>query len=96
MKKLFTLLIAVSLVSAVATLVIAGSNAPAEIPYPTKLGTVTFNHLNHEGLTDCANCHSAVQGIEAGQRKDAFHGLCISCHKEQQQGPTSCKECHVK
>ncbi|MBW6508610.1 MAG: cytochrome c family protein [Desulfuromonadales bacterium] len=96
MKKLFALLIAVSLVSAVATLVIADSNAPAEIQYPTKLGTITFNHLSHESRTDCASCHSAVQGIEDKQRKDAFHGLCISCHKEQQQGPTSCKDCHVK
>jgi predicted CXXCH cytochrome family protein len=96
MKKLFTLLIAISLVSVVATLVVAQSSGPAEIEYPTKMGTVTFNHTSHENLVDCASCHSLVQGIEKKERKDAFHDLCISCHKEQKQGPTGCRDCHIK
>ncbi len=96
MKKMTLLAITISLISLAATLATADSGAPAELQYPTKMGTVTFNHASHESLIDCASCHDAVQGIDQKQRKDAFHGLCISCHKEQQQGPTSCKECHVR
>lgn len=96
MKNLLVLIITLSLITFAATLVIADSSGPAEIEYPTKMGTVTFNHASHESLTDCASCHSAVQGIDKKERKDAFHDLCISCHKEQQQGPTSCKDCHIR
>ncbi len=96
MKNLFVLIITLCLVSFSITLASAEGSGPAELKYPVKMGTVTFNHASHETLADCANCHAAVQGIEKKERKEAFHNLCINCHKEQQQGPTSCRDCHIK
>lgn len=96
MKKILVLITTICLMAFASTLVIASSNSPAELQYPTKMGTVTFNHTSHENLIDCASCHTPVQGIDQKQRKDAFHDLCINCHKEQQQGPTSCRDCHIK
>lgn len=106
MKKLFALLIAVSLVSAAATLVIAASNAPEQVTFTPKIGTVTFNHAQHTAAADCAACHhtgeyvscSSCHGVQtniAGS-KDAFHASCIDCHKETKQGPTGCRDCHTK
>ncbi len=96
MKKLSVLIVTICLSIFAATLVIASSDSPSELQYPSKMGTVTFNHANHESLIDCASCHDVVQGIDKKEQKEAFHGLCISCHKEQKQGPTNCRECHVK
>src|SRR6056297_3158023 len=106
MKKLFILLIAVSLISAVATLVVASSNAPEEVVYTPKIGTVTFNHTQHLAAGDCASCHhtgdyvscSSCHGTQPdiANVKDAFHANCIDCHKEAKQGPTGCRDCHVK
>lgn len=96
MKNLFVLFITLCFISFAATLVVAQSSGPAEYKYPSAIGTVTFNHASHENLVDCASCHSVVLGIDQKARKDAFHDLCISCHKEQKQGPTSCRDCHVR
>ncbi|MFO7576741.1 MAG: cytochrome c3 family protein [Pelovirga sp.] len=105
MKKLIVLLLATGLISAAATLVVASSNAPAEVSFTPKFGTVTFNHTSHEQVTDCASCHhtgefvqcSSCHGVNEGipNTKDTFHSACIDCHKEQNQGPTRCRDCHV-
>ncbi len=105
MKKLFALLIAASLISAVATLVIAGSNVPEEVTFTPRFGTVTFNHAEHLSVGDCASCHhtgayvtcSSCHGTQPGisNAKDAFHASCIDCHKEAQKGPVGCRACHV-
>ena len=29
-------------------------------------------------------------------KKNPFHMLCINCHKQEGEGPTSCNDCHVK
>jgi len=58
-----------------------------------KHGTVTFDHLSHI-KQDCVKCHTAK--LEAGGvTKDFGHKFCKACHKAE-NGPTKCKECHVK
>ncbi|PLY06011.1 MAG: hypothetical protein C0622_01385 [Desulfuromonas sp.] len=106
MKKVLILCVTMALVTSLATLVIAQNQGPDEVTFTPKMGTVTFNHAAHQGLTDCATCHhtgefaqcSSCHGVtdDAPKAKDAFHTLCKDCHKESAKGPTKCKECHVK
>ena len=106
MNKLLTLLTATLLVASLATVVVAVTNGPEEVKFTPKMGTVTFNHTAHQGLTDCATCHHTGDYAQcnschdvaqnAPKVKDAFHKLCKDCHVEQNNGPTKCKECHVK
>lgn len=68
-------------------------------------GKVTFNHSTHTG-NDCKECHhigSTSQGCTECHTKEskvdvkkAFHDNCITCHKDQGQGPTGCMDCHKK
>ncbi|PLX99982.1 MAG: hypothetical protein C0622_09735 [Desulfuromonas sp.] len=104
MKKLVVMLIVAAFVGT-AFVAVASDNGPAEVKYEVKMGTVTFNHTAHQGLTDCATCHhtegyaackSCHDGTKAPKAKDAYHKNCKDCHKEKGQGPTKCKECHVK
>jgi cytochrome c553 len=106
MKKLLVLFVAVAMVSLAAISAMA-DNVPAEVKLPAKMGEVTFNHTAHQERTaDCTTCHH--KGVEAGacrschgvdenapKAKDAFHKVCKDCHKAN-NGPTSCKGCHVK
>lgn len=69
----------------------------------------TCHHTN-KGLTaaddkavaKCSTCHLDPEGAVPSMRemslaKNPFHTpLCIGCHKEEQKGPTTCKDCHVK
>jgi len=106
MKKLMILLTAIILASSVATVVIAATTPPAEVLYTPKMGTVTFNHTTHQELTDCISCHhtgdyaqcKSCHGVDvkAPKAKNAYHIQCKDCHKEMKQGPTKCKECHIK
>jgi cytochrome c553 len=106
MKKLLILLTATVIVSFVTTAVIAATNGPSEVKFTPKMGTVTFNHTAHQGLTECATCHhtgdyaqcKSCHGVNdnAPKAKNAFHKLCKDCHKESKKGPTKCKECHIK
>jgi uncharacterized protein (DUF2141 family) len=49
----------------------------------------------------CASCHldpaqANVPNIrEMGLKTNPYHVLCINCHREQKQGPTTCNACHV-
>jgi hypothetical protein len=66
-------------------------------------------HHTMEGLTaktdadvkKCASCHldsssDAPSMAAAGLKQNPFHVLCINCHREEKQGPTACRDCHVK
>ncbi len=45
----------------------------------------------------CADCHSLEPDKENSiGLMDAYHGQCIGCHKQKDQGPLACGECHVK
>lgn len=104
MKKLLLAMMVVAFASAVAF----AAEGPAEIKFEAKMGTVTFNHADHQGVvTDCTTCHH--KGVEAGtckschgvdpaapKSKDAYHDQCKGCHQEKGAGPTGCKDCHVK
>ena len=106
MKKFLFLVTATFLVSTFATAVVAVTNGPEEVNFTPKMGTVTFNHSAHQGLTDCATCHhtgdyaqcKSCHGVNENvpKSKNAFHKQCKDCHKEAKKGPTKCKECHIK
>ncbi len=106
MKKMIVLLSATILVSSIATIVTANTNGPAEIKFTPRMGTVTFNHIKHQSVTECSTCHhtesfeqcKSCHGVNenAPKSKDAFHKQCKNCHKEMKQGPTKCKQCHIK
>lgn len=106
MRKDLIAILAVFIVACVATTVVAQDKGPGEVKFSTKKGTVTFNHAQHQGVTDCATCHHmgdsaacrSCHGVDkkAPKAKKVFHKLCKSCHKKQKQGPTKCKGCHVK
>lgn len=106
MKKLLTLIVAITLVTAASLSAIAQNTGPDEIKLKASMGDITFNHATHRDLTDCATCHH--EGLDAGnchschdakpeapKAKKVFHKLCKDCHKAS-SGPTKCKECHVK
>ena len=58
------------------------------------------HHYTREGDTPaCSACHGTAtqppkKQIAVGL-KDAYHGLCIGCHKRM-SGPVDCGECHAK
>jgi predicted CXXCH cytochrome family protein len=43
----------------------------------------------------CNTCHKPDNDDEAPKLSEAFHTLCIDCHKDQDAGPVKCSECHV-
>lgn len=107
MKRIIALGITISFLS----LAIAAfaNNGPEEIVFENKKGTVTFNHVLHQGnITDClschhngveqANCRSCHDGAKAPAAKKAFHTLCKDCHKKSESAKVSgkCSECHKK
>lgn len=71
---------------------------------------VTFSHDMHSMMADdcatchhhadpdqtppCKECHGVSQDIPS--LKDAYHGQCMTCHREMEMGPTGCAECHTK
>ncbi len=71
---------------------------------------VTFSHGMHALMADecgtchhhsaadqtppCGECHGVRKSIAS--LKDAYHGQCMSCHREMEMGPTGCNECHAR
>lgn len=52
------------------------------------------HHFSGEKTPPCSACHTKDgKGNIKVALREAYHGLCINCHKEM-AGPTSCKECH--
>lgn len=70
--------------------------APDKVVRTTRsFGTVTIDHRAHLARkAHCADCHGKgpVTKIELTPR--VAHDRCIGCHREQQRGPMSCRECH--
>ncbi len=108
MKRLLLLLMVAGLVACMASAVVAEDHiGPKEVVFDTTIGTINFQHIQHQGkISDCTECHH--KGIEEGKctgchgvEKDiprltkAFHGQCKGCHRNS-SGPTSCKGCHLK
>lgn len=60
-------------------------------------GTVTFDHRGHLARrAPCASCHGVGQVTKIEFTPKEAHDRCIGCHREEQAGPTACKDCHVK
>lgn len=55
-----------------------------------------------EDVQACSACHLEPEEADTPDmaqmslKKNPFHMVCIDCHKEQDAGPTSCNDCHVK
>ena len=93
MKKLTTIVAAVTFVAATAFAAVAAD----VVKYEAKNGTVTFNHKAHQEKLnkDCSKCHAGTPAkIELD--KDSAHKLCKGCHETAKAGPTKCNECHKK
>ena len=69
------------------------------------MGFVTFPHHQHDNVADnCQKCHSifpqkigAIQELKNNntiEKKYVMKQVCISCHKEENSGPTMCYGCH--
>lgn len=70
--------------------------APEKVVRTTRsFGTVTLDHRAHLARkAHCVDCHGKgpVTKIEFTPR--IAHDRCIGCHREQQRGPMSCRQCH--
>jgi hypothetical protein len=65
--------------------------------FNNKMGAVTFNHSAHQAAFDCSSCHPPFEmkyDDDVSTKKEA-HITCKNCHKAE-NGPTGCKDCHVK
>ena len=75
----------------------------------TLVKTCDTCHHTNKGLTKktdtkvqkCYACHldpkdKAPSMREASLQKNPVHKLCITCHKAQKKGPTTCTVCHTK
>ncbi len=83
----------------------AVEDAPIMRDLSTVRGKVNFPHQRHQQLAkSCEICHH--MGVDAGpcrpchaadasapNARDAFHKLCIGCHKHK-NGPVGCYDCH--
>lgn len=106
MKKQILIFLLIMVFATATAFAVSQESGPAEVKFPVKMGTVTFNHAAHQALGDCASCHhtgdnvscKSCHGVDpkAPKAKKAFHAQCIGCHKEMKQGPAKCKECHIK
>jgi hypothetical protein len=102
--------IVLSAISALVFAMVAQADdiGPSVVVFPGKgkLGSVSFDHLgHHERGAECALCHHT--GVNEGSCsdchgpdpaaphiQDAFHLLCIGCHKHK--GATAdCEGCHA-
>jgi hypothetical protein len=82
------------------------SAQPESITLESTLGNVTLDHAKHSETITCSECHHMgevsqkctschTQDSDVNS-KDAFHTNCITCHREQEQGPILCMDCHKK
>ena len=44
---------------------------------------------------NCRECHMPDSADETLKSDEAFHELCISCHKSEEAGPVQCNQCHT-
>lgn len=51
------------------------------------------HHFSGDKTPPCSACHTKEAGKVAVPLREAYHGLCIKCHKEM-GGPATCKQCH--
>lgn len=66
--------------------------------------TVCHHNMAEAGTPPCVDCHELARGEaarEAGSPRpleDAYHDICLGCHKEPPKGtspPTECEQCHL-
>lgn len=54
---------------------------------------------NEYNFPSCSTCHTMAydpQDLEKPTLTQAYHLLCIGCHRDNQTGPTDCTGCHTK
>ncbi len=49
-----------------------------------------------ESPSSCGECHKKESTEDNSVKiSDAFHNVCVGCHKDNGSGPTKCSECHA-
>src|SRR6266542_1908352 len=72
--------------------------APQKVILETKsFGTVTVDHAAHLARrAACKGCHGPGPVSKIGRFEPKIaHERCVGCHKQEQRGPTSCRDCHA-
>ena len=55
------------------------------------------SNKSYDRIVACGECHLPGKQPEGKlNRKSAFHKQCVGCHKEQDEGPQDCDDCHEK
>jgi c(7)-type cytochrome triheme protein len=105
--RYLTLLLSFSLLPVLAQ----EKKAPESLPFPTKMGKVTYNHAAHAKRVknDCATCHdklfqqsaTAPLNYRAAMHRTAESKQlsCGSCHRPGGtafESKANCAKCHVK
>jgi hypothetical protein len=63
----------------------------------TKVECAKCHHKDKDNPKACTECHKMKEEKGAPKVQDAFHNLCVKCHKEQGgKAPTKCADCHKK
>ncbi len=50
---------------------------------------------SYDGIVKCGSCHTDGKDGKTQSLQDALHKQCIDCHKQDDQGPTGCEDCHA-
>jgi len=73
---------------------------PHEVHEKRSIECVKCHHKDPQDPKACTTCHEKEAKGEAIPAKEAFHNLCLGCHREVvKQGPkapTKCMECHKR
>jgi hypothetical protein len=71
--------------------------APGKVLLKTRsFGSVTLDHPAHLARRiACKTCHGPGPVSKPVYTPKTAHDTCVSCHREQKRGPTSCRDCHV-
>lgn len=86
--------------------VLAETYGPASFDHPlhqrlVDQGCARCHHTsdNNYDFPSCSECHTATfdpQNLEKPPLAQAYHLLCIGCHRDSRVGPTDCTGCHTK
>ena len=110
--KLVSVVVLAAFLSVGITFAADAPKAPVSIKADgAKMAPVSFSHEKH-GKVDCAKCHhvkdkpteacKSCHDVKeaknnAPKTQDAFHKLCLECHKAAGgNAPTKCNDCHKK
>jgi len=71
--------------------------APGKVLLQTRsFGAVTLDHPAHLARKiGCKQCHGPGPVSKPAYTPRTAHETCVGCHRDQDRGPTKCRDCHV-